>query len=71
MAGDGTRAGKPNELIEVCWLFPATSAKGTEYLRGKWGGVRVVVLPKRAADQGEHTHTLCLAAMPPRNGGAR
>jgi hypothetical protein len=67
MAGDGKAP--QAQMIEVCWLFTATSARGTDYLRGRWGGVKVMILPKRTGDPGEHTHALFIAPAPARDGG--
>jgi hypothetical protein len=41
--------------------FRRTSGKGTPYLVGRLGGLRLLVLPKRQDEAGEHTHVLMLA----------
>jgi hypothetical protein len=35
---------------------------------GRLGGMRVLVMPKRDADEGDHTHALLLAEAPQREG---
>jgi len=48
-------------MLAACRLFARTSGKGTPYLVGRLGGLRLLVLPKRQDEAGEHTHVLMLA----------
>lgn len=53
-------------------LWAKTSAKGGRYLTGRLGGVKVLILPKREDEDGDHTHTLFFAEPSPahqRDGG--
>ncbi|MBU8541604.1 hypothetical protein [Falsiroseomonas tokyonensis] len=45
-------------LLEACRLWRKVSAKGTEYLTGRLGGVKVTILPRRADAEGDHTHVM-------------
>jgi hypothetical protein len=49
-------------LLQAARLWERTSARGTRYMSGRLGGVRVVIMPNRdfAADDpaNSHTHTL-------------
>lgn len=58
-------------MIEAGRLFERTSSRGITYLAGRLGGLKVLVLPKRAGDEGEHSHVLFVTAPAPRDGGAR
>lgn len=55
-------------MLPACKLYARTSGKGTSYLVGRLGGLRVLVMPKREAEAGDHTHTLLLAEAPQREG---
>ncbi|MBR0661337.1 hypothetical protein [Neoroseomonas oryzicola] len=71
MTGNGSRAGKPSELIEAGRLFTRTTERGGDYLVGRLGGLKILVFRKRDGDEGEHSHTLMVAAAVQRNGGGR
>jgi hypothetical protein len=49
-------------LLQAARLWERTSARGTRYMAGRLGGVRVVILPNRDYVEGDqvtgHTHTL-------------
>jgi hypothetical protein len=49
-------------LLQAARLWERTSARGTRYMSGRLGGVRVVILPNRDYVEGDqvngHTHTL-------------
>jgi hypothetical protein len=49
-------------LLQAARLWERTSAKGTRYMSGRLGGVKVVILPNRDHDEGDpannHTHIL-------------
>jgi hypothetical protein len=55
-------------MLVACKLFPRTSGRGTDYLVGRLGGLRVLVLPKREGEGGDHSHTLFLAEAPQHGG---
>jgi aromatic ring-cleaving dioxygenase len=55
-------------MLPACRLFAKTSGKGRSYLMGRLGGLRVLVMPKREAEAGDHTHVLMLAEAPQREG---
>lgn len=58
-------------LLPACRLWTKVSAKtGTIYLAGKLGGLRVLVMPRRDDDPGDHTHNLLIGEAAPhdRNG---
>ena len=55
-------------VLPACKLYARPSDKGTSYLMGRLGGLRVLVMPKREAEAGDHTHTLPLAEAPEREG---
>jgi hypothetical protein len=48
-------------MLPACRLFAKTSGKGRSYLMGRLGGLRVLVMPKREAESGDHSHVLLLA----------
>ncbi len=56
-------------MLTATRLFPRTSSRGAEYLAGRLGNMRVLVMPKRDDDHGEHTHNLLFAEAPQREGG--
>ena len=58
-------------MIEAGRLYSRTSARGTDYLTGRLGGLKLVVLPKRDGDEGDHSHVLMVTAPAPRDGGGR
>jgi hypothetical protein len=60
-----TRSGP---MLAACKLYPRTSGRGTPYLLGRIGGLRLLVLPKREGEGGDHSHTLFLAEAPQREG---
>jgi hypothetical protein len=48
-------------MLPVAKLWKRTSGKGQTYLAGRLGGVRVLVMPKRDGEDGDHTHVLIFA----------
>ncbi|MCK8788312.1 hypothetical protein M0638_28575, partial [Roseomonas sp. NAR14] len=60
--------GKGSALLPACRLYVKTSAKGERYLMGRLGGLRVLIMPKRADDEGEHSHNLLLGEAGQRDG---
>jgi hypothetical protein len=56
-------------MLPACKLYARTSSKGTDYLMGRLGGLRVLVMPRREGEAGEHSHVLLLAEAPAREGG--
>jgi hypothetical protein len=55
-------------MLTACRLFSRTSGKGTPYLLGRIGALRVLIMPKREGEAGEHTHVLMLAEAPQHGG---
>ncbi|MBU8540002.1 hypothetical protein [Falsiroseomonas tokyonensis] len=55
-------------LLEACRLWRKVSDRGTEYLTGRLGGVKVTILPKREGAEGDHSHTLVFAEPAKREG---
>ena len=55
-------SGSSSPLLQAARLLEKTSGKGTRYMQGRLGGVKLVILPNRdfAADDpaNSHTHTL-------------
>jgi hypothetical protein len=55
-------SGGSSALLQAARLWERTSAKGTRYMSGRLGGVKVVILPNRDYVEGDpvngHTHTL-------------
>ena len=45
-------------LIPAAKLWRRTSARGGDYLAGRLGRLRVLVMPKRDGDDGDHSHVL-------------
>jgi hypothetical protein len=64
MRDDRLTDNRGGPMLVACKLFPRTSGKGTPYLLGRIGALRVLVMPKREGDAGEHTHVLMLAEAP-------
>lgn len=58
-SNDNTRRG--GALIPAAKLWRRESAKGGAYLAGRLGGLRVLVMPKREGDDGDHSHVLMVA----------
>jgi hypothetical protein len=64
--------GRGGALLPAARLWRRQSAKGLHYLAGRLGGVRVLIMPKREDEDGDHTHTLFFAEPSPahqRDGG--
>ena len=62
--------GKASALLPACRLYHKTnSTTGAPYLMGRMGGVRILILPKRDGEEGEHTHNLLFGEAPPRENG--
>ena len=60
-----TRPSAP--LLPACRLWEKTSASGTRYLVGRWGGVKVLILPNRERQgDNEASHVLLIAEAAPR-----
>jgi hypothetical protein len=55
-------------MLAACKLYPKTSSAGRPYLVGRLGGLRLLVLPKREGEAGDHSHVLMLAAAPQHGG---
>jgi hypothetical protein len=55
-------SGSSSVLLKVARLWERTSGKGTRYMSGRLGGVKVVILPNRDYVEGDpangHTHIL-------------
>ncbi len=58
-------------MLSAAKLWKRTSGKGMAYLAGRLGGVRVLVMPKREGDEGDHTHVLIFAEANERSGDTR
>ncbi len=58
-------------MLTAARLWQRTSGKGTTYFAGRLGGVKVLILPRRDGEEGDHTHVLMFAEAPPRDGGGR
>jgi hypothetical protein len=58
-------------MLTATRLWQRTSAKGTTYFAGRLGGLKVVVMPRRDGEEGDHTHVLMFAEAPSRDGGGR
>ena len=58
MAQGENRPHKGSALLPACRLYRKTSARVEAYLMGRLGGLRVLAMPKRSDDEGEHSHTL-------------
>ncbi|MCW8086608.1 hypothetical protein [Sabulicella glaciei] len=69
MPTDYRNTGQGGALAPACKLYRRTSAKGVHYLMGRLGGLRVLVMPKRDGEDGEHSHTLLIGAAPERDEG--
>lgn len=55
-------SGSSSALLQAARLWEKTSGRGTRYMQGRLGGVKVVILPNRdfAANDpaNNHTHTM-------------
>jgi hypothetical protein len=55
-------SGSSSALLQAARLWEKTSGKGTRYMQGRLGGVKVVILPNRDYVEGDpvnsHTHTM-------------
>lgn len=56
-------------MIEAARLYTRTSSKGTEYMTGRLGGLKLLIWKKRDGDDGEHSHVVMVTAPAPRDGG--
>ena len=68
---DKTTTPRSGTLLPAARLWRRTSAKGADYLAGRLGGVKVLVMPRREGEAGDHTHVLFFADAPQRDGGER
>ena len=55
-------SGNSSALLQAARLWERTSAKGTRYMQGRLGGMKVVILPNRDFAEGDpansHTHNM-------------
>jgi hypothetical protein len=58
---DKTPNHRGGALLPAAKLWCRTSARGADYLAGRLGGVKVLVMPKREGEDGDHTQVLCFA----------
>ena len=63
--------GRNGSMLTAARLWQRTSARGTDYLTGRLGGVKVIILPRRDGEEGDHTHVMLFAEPAPRDGGGR
>jgi hypothetical protein len=68
MRDDAQNPNRGGAMLLACKLYSRTSSAGRPYLLGRLGGLRLLVLPKRDAEAGDHTHVLMLAEAPQREG---
>jgi hypothetical protein len=68
MRDNGQNLNRGGAMLTACKLYSRTSGKGTSYLMVRLGGLRLLVMPKREGEAGEHTHVLMLAEAPQREG---
>jgi hypothetical protein len=58
-----------SQLLTAARLFAKTSARGADYLTGRWGNVRVLVMPNKNFIEGDarngHSHVLMLGEAGP------
>jgi hypothetical protein len=64
MPTDRQNDNRSGVMLAACRLYPRTSSGGRPYLLGRLGNLRLLVLPKREGEVGEHTHVLMLAEAP-------
>jgi hypothetical protein len=64
MPNNETNPGRSGAMLAACRLYPRTSSKGAPYQIGRLGALRVLVLPKREGEAGDHSHVLMLAEAP-------
>ncbi len=62
---------RASPMLAAAKLWRRTSAKGTSYLTGRLGGLKVVILSRRDGEEGDHSHVLMVAEAPPRDGGGQ
>lgn len=67
----GQDQGRGGSMLTAVKLWRRTSAKGTDYLAGRLGGVKVLIMPRRDGEECDHSHILLFAEAPPRDGGGR
>jgi hypothetical protein len=68
MRDDRLTDNRGGPMLVACKLFPRTSGKGTPYLLGRLGGLRVLIMPRRQDEADKHTHVLMLAEAPQHGG---
>jgi hypothetical protein len=55
-------------MLLACRLYARTSGRGTPYLAGRLGCLRLLIMPKREGEAGDHSHTLLFAEASRREG---
>ena len=68
MRDNPTNTPRGGAMLPAARLWTRTSGKGPNYLAGRLGGVRVLVMPKRDGEEGDHSHVLLFAEAPARDG---
>jgi hypothetical protein len=58
-------------MLAAARLWRRTSARGVDYLAGRLGGLKIIVMPRRDSEPGDHSHTLMFAEAPQRQEGGR
>jgi hypothetical protein len=66
MRDDRLTDNRGGAMLAACRLYARTSGRGTDYLVGRLGALRVLVMQKREGEAGDHTHVLMLAEAPQR-----
>lgn len=64
---DHSNATRGGAMLPAARLWSRTSGKGTTYLAGRLGGVKVLVMPRRDGEEGDHSHVLLFAEAPARD----
>ena len=54
-------------MLPATRLWRRKSAKGVDYLAGRLGGLRVLIMPRREGEEGDHSHVMLFAEAPPRD----
>jgi hypothetical protein len=68
MREDAQNPNRSGAMLAACKLYSRTSSAGRPYLVGRLGGLRILILPRREGEVGEHTHALLLTEAPQHGG---
>ena len=61
MRDNSNTSNRGGAMLPATRLWRKKSGKGVDYLSGRLGNLRVLIMPRREGDEGDHSHVLFVA----------